>query len=111
MKYIILSVVSVCLALPMTAQSEEEDSPSISVEQNARALVGTQGASPYTNFCQKRFLKDQRGKLYCNWGQSFSYACSITSSNKYVEKGALIEGPSDAGTCSDGQKVVRIKHY
>jgi hypothetical protein len=67
------------------------------------------GGAPYTNFCQKQFFKESGGKLFCNWGASFAEACAITfPSDKYIEKGAVISGPEEIGSCSDGNTVLKV---
>jgi hypothetical protein len=68
--------------------------------------------APYTSFCQKRFLKKDHGKLLCNWGDSFAYACNVTfPADGAIEKDAVISGPTVVGKCSDNkQPVVKIVH-
>jgi hypothetical protein len=84
----------------------------VAIEGTSKAIsrvVATSGA-PYTNFCQKRLLKEQPGRLYCNWVASFAEACTDTFANRYVERGALVSDPADSGNCSNGHVVVKITH-
>ena len=110
MKALIRNIILATSFLPLISISAEE--VELTVEENLEAIVEGQITSPYTNFCQKRFLKEKNGKLYCNWGRSFGHACSITfPNNKSIEKGSVISGPKTAGKCSDGQVVVKLQHH
>lgn len=97
----LLSTVASC-ASPEVA----EDSPPTSDTKHVIAAA----SAPYTSFCQKRYLKDQGGRLHCNWYATFSEACEITAFQKYIEKGAVTSGPAAAGKCSNGSDVVKLVH-
>jgi hypothetical protein len=67
--------------------------------------------APYTNFCQKQFFNEKKGKLICNWEESFAITCASTFPNKltFIEKGAIISGPDLVGNCGAGlQPIVKV---
>lgn len=75
--------------------------------KNADAELAKANGAPYTNFCQKRFLKTEGGKLYCNWSDSFAGACSVTyPTNRSIEKGSVITGPDESGKCGDDNNII-----
>ena len=63
----------------------------------------------FTNFARKSTLREQNGRIYGNWINSFSGACVITW-EAYIEKTAIIR-MVEMGACSDGGKVVMAEHY
>lgn len=63
---------------------------------------------PCTNFCLKRLLKVKGGKLYCNWTTSLDAACVQTSHTRSIKRGTITSGPTKAGTCVDGNEIVKV---
>lgn len=71
------------------------------------------GAAPSTSFCLKSQLREDEGRLYCNWRPNFAAACASTFPNdRYIEKGSLAAGPTTIGRCSDSDEaVIRVSNY
>lgn len=91
---------AVCLLLPICAAGSDDSS-------NREA-----SGSPYLSFCQERFYKEERGRLFCNWAVNFNFACFVSyPSNKVIQAGAKLAEPEVVGKCDNGEPVVKLLHY
>jgi hypothetical protein len=64
--------------------------------------------APFVNFCNKSLLSESNGRLYCNWGPTFAHACLGGFANSYIQKGAILSGPTNVGKCDNGSTVVKV---
>jgi hypothetical protein len=68
-------------------------------------------SAPFTNFCVKskyHIPPSKPNEVHCNWFESFSAACAITKLDRWIEKEAIISGPTDVGHCSNGDTVIKV---
>jgi len=85
------------------------DSPNRSGTPEISAATAAASA-PRTIFCQKQLLHDADVKLKCNWGDTFAEACSNPNDSRLIAKAAVIAGPTESGSCSNGNAVVVVTH-
>jgi len=107
-KFIIFFIATSCLSIhPVWANKSGILEQGLMQDHDISVLSQS---PPYTNFCLKERFKEENGKLYCNWGRSFAEACEDYFTESHIEKGAVVEEPTEIGSCANGNKVIRIKN-
>ena len=89
----------------MKAKNTTKTKSSVEIKAYTQPAAAT---APYTNFCRKDTFEEKGGKYYGNWSPSFNLACTYPFTS-YIEKGAVLEKPTEVGQCSDsGIAVIKI---